>query len=260
MLWRRLIATLALATPLVPATSARAQGRALGRLLGVFDDLSGRPIAGAEVLDLSTGTKAVTSESGVISLSHLEPGVTLLRIRMLGFASAILSVTVSPADTASMTVLLKPLATTLPEVTTTARPVLTGKFAEFERRRSAGFGRFITRAQLEKWSGHLTADVLRTVPGPYVILGRTARESYIGSTRQISTMPDARGRRQLCYATVILDGAVVYNGIEGEPPFNINSISPDEIEGIEYYASGATTPVEYNTSRNACGLVVIWTR
>jgi hypothetical protein len=30
--------------------------------------------------------------------------------------------------------------------------------------------------------------------------------------------------------------------------------------GVEYYAGGATTPIAYNATRDACGTVVIWTR
>ena len=69
-------------------TMAAAQGRITGRLLAVFEDATGQPVAGAEVADLATNTRAVTSALAAI------------------FA----------ADTNSITVVLEPLTQTLPVV------------------------------------------------------------------------------------------------------------------------------------------------
>jgi hypothetical protein len=55
----------------------------------------------------------------------------------------------------------------------------------------------------------------------------------------------------------MVDGAIVYRGTQGQAPFDINSIRPEEMEGVEFYAGGASMPIEY---RFGCGLVVIWTR
>ena len=59
------------------------------------------------------------------------------------------------------------------------------------------------------------------------------------------------------------DGATVFEGHGAGfavEPFNVNSIPPGEIAGIEYYAGAATLPAELNSTRNTCGLLVIWTR
>jgi hypothetical protein len=50
------------------------------------------------------------------------------------------------------------------------------------------------------------------------------------------------------------------DGIMMPSPFDINSIKPEEMAGVEYYAGGASMPIAYNGTRTACGLVVIWTR
>lgn len=60
------------------ADAAAAQGRSFGRLLGVFDDATGQPVVGAEVVDLSTNTEALTSSSGAVTLAWLPVGMTLL--------------------------------------------------------------------------------------------------------------------------------------------------------------------------------------
>jgi hypothetical protein len=42
-------------------------------------------------------------------------------------------------------------------------------------------------------------------------------------------------------------------------PFDVNSIPPETIEAIEWYAGPAQTPSEYNNLNTACGVLVIWT-
>ncbi len=258
--WRRRIfaTAVAVATPLIVANAqagANATPRPLGRLLGVFDDATGQPVAGAEVVNLATQARALTSESGAVSLALLEPGVTVLQIRKIGYASRMQTVIVSPADTVSITVMLKPLAQALPEVRTTAASTATGKLSLFEQHRAEGFGHFLTQEQLAKSQGRLTSDVLRTIPGALLVPSRRSTAWYVGSTRGNGSV-----NRGTCLAAVMVDGAVVYGGAPGQPPFDINSIRPEEMAGVEFYAGGASMPMEYNTTRGTCGIVIIWTR
>ncbi|HVT40348.1 MAG TPA: hypothetical protein VHE78_15000 [Gemmatimonadaceae bacterium] len=81
------------------SATAAAQSRPPGRLLGVFDDATGQPVAGAEVVDLATNTRAVTRASGAISLAWLGAGTTILAIRKIGYAALMVPVTVSATDT-----------------------------------------------------------------------------------------------------------------------------------------------------------------
>jgi len=50
----------------------------------------------------------------------------------------------------------------------------------------------------------------------------------------------ASGNKML--RAVVLDGAFVYLGNPGEQPFNINTLQPDAIAGLEFYASAASMP------------------
>jgi hypothetical protein len=43
-------------------------------------------------------------------------------------------------------------------------------------------------------------------------------------------------------------------------PFNINTISPQLIRGVEIYAGAATTPATLRTPKTVCGTVAIWTK
>jgi hypothetical protein len=241
------------AAPLIVASAqsvANAQPHSLGRLLGVFDDATGLPIADAEVVNLAAQTRVRTSVSGAASLAFLEPGLTVLQIRKIGYASRWQTVRVSPADTIPITLTLKPLAQQLPGVYTTASN-MNGKLSSFERHREEGMGHFLTQEQLDKATGRLTSDVLRTLPGLKTTLG-AGTAAYVGTTRGAISL-----RSGSCLAAVILDGAVVYSPGHGQTPFNINSIRPEEMAGVEFYAGGASMPIEY---RFGCGLVVIWTR
>lgn len=136
----------------------------------------------------------------------------------------------------------------LPAVSVSAeKPVI----AEFEERRVAGFGHFITRKHLEQRENSRTADVLMRIPGLKMVRGGSGR-SYVATTRV------SNGRRS-CYSNVYLDGAIVYTSGRGEP-FDVNQIGPNQIEAIEYYSSAAQIPARFNRTDAACGVLVIWTR
>ena len=251
----------AVALSVLPFALGHAQPRQqLGRLLGVFDDATGQPVIGAEVVDLATGTKALTSVSGAISLAFLEPGPTVLQIRKIGYKNKMLTVVVAATDTTSITLTLVPLGQMLPEVVTKGASTTIGKLATFEQHRAEGFGHFLTREQLAKMESHLTSDVFRSIPGLKLWndpLYRTAW--YVGTARGRASIV-RNGPSGTCLAAVMLDGIMIYSGGEGQPPFDINSIRPEDMAGVEYYGGGAAMPLEYNSTRATCGLVVIWTR
>ena len=68
-------------------TTVAAESRTPGRLLGVLDDATGQPVAGAEVVDLVTNTRAVTPASGAISLAWRGAGTVILAIQRIGYTA-----------------------------------------------------------------------------------------------------------------------------------------------------------------------------
>ncbi len=237
------------------------------RLLGVFDDATSQPVAGAEVIDVATGTKAITSETGTVTLAFLELGTTVVKVRKVGYAERMFPVVVTADDTTSFTIILKPLGQALPTVVTTGTAIAIGKMAEFERRRATGFGHFLAQDQIERHADGRMSDVMQLLAGvkiKYVSVGEKGKPlpgAYIVSTRGAQSLDNHNTTFGMdCPAAVMLDGSFVYQGIGGEFPFDINSLSPGDIAGIEYYSGGATIPPELNGTRNACGLVVIWTK
>ena len=62
---------------------------------------------------------------------------------------------------------------------------------------------------------------------------------------------------------VYVDGIAAYqSGIEPpEPFFDLNTIAPDAIEGVEVYSGAAQVPAKFTSRFGAgCGVIVLWTR
>jgi hypothetical protein len=238
-----------------------------GRLVGVFDLDTGQPLEGVKVLDLRTGSSALTTNTGTLSLFFVDTSGTLVRITKLGYQAQSFFVANSVADTAGITVLLKATAPTLPTVVTNARgaAALTGKLSEFDERRRLGLGNFLTEDVLMKNENRRMSEIFAMVPGTSVVQG-TTNAAWIATSRgpslnkqPLTEMDRRRGAKNACYAAVVLDGTFVYQGMLGETLFDINSLQPSAIAGIEVY-SGSNMPSKYDGTRNTCGLVVIWTK
>ena len=71
----------------------------------------------------------------------------------------------------------------------------------------------------------------------------------------------AAGARPACFVDVYVDGALVFDSRQArEGLFDINTIPPAHIAGIEVYTSASQIPAKYNRTGNGCGVVLIWTR
>ena len=105
---------------------------------------------------------------------------------------------------------------------------------------------------VDRPDAHHLGELLSTLVGVHVT-GKSPRAYVAGS----------RGPRSItsgsCLATVYLDHMLMY-GRPGDPSFDVNTIPPEQIEAIEYYASVAVTPMEYSTLNSQRGVIVIRTR
>ena len=101
----------------------------------------------------------------------------------------------------------------------------------------------------------------------------STNRSWVASTRRPPSLrpemvsgpgysPEDRrnGAKPACYSNVYLDNMKIYSGRHEEPLFNINTISPDRIEAIEYYSGVSQIPNMYTGLDTTCGVLVIWTR
>ena len=164
---------------------------------------------------------------------------------------------------------LVPSSSTLAPVTVAASMV-DRRLQSFEMHRTAGMGGyFVSTDRLATEVGRTVADVLVATPGADIVRGRggaafyATRRGYDTIRNTVKVTPADRARGAVvgsCYAAVMVNGIFVYRGDDGEQLYDLNALAPTDLLGIEMYNGGATMPLEYNSLRNTCGLVVIWTR
>jgi len=275
-----------LAFVLLPASSAVAQvttpPKFVGRLVGIYDDRSGEPIDSAEVRDLATGSFALTTSTGTLSLFFVDTAGGLLRIRKVGYTPLTLFVDNSPGESAPLTITLQPLAQRLPTVITRdSAPNYMSKFLrDYEERRKTGSGHFIPESVMRRFEHRTLGSLVESyVPGVNVVEGRGGIAIATSSRGQKSSQP--------CPIDVYLDGiyvsanataggATIFNpnpqtarttrpreqqGDRGyfNPANNLNQWGVNTLAAAEYH-NAANTPIEYMRTGAGCGVLLLWTR
>lgn len=129
------------------------------------------------------------------------------------------------------------------------------RLAGFRERASRGaFGRFITRADIDKLGGYNLAHVLRFTPEV-----RIERVRDGGFTTEGVFM---RSFGDLCIPAVFVDGMAVPAG----RAIDVNELlSAEEVEGVEVYRSVASAPMEFRVPGFGagdffCGVIAVWSR
>lgn len=233
------------------------------RLLGVFDARTGEAVVGAEVSDVLSGTKMLTSNTGTVSLFFLPDGGSLVRIRKLGYEVQTMPVAISPADTTPLTIVLSP-TTTLPtvHVTDSAPTYVSPMLRGFEARRKQGFGHFVTEDQFRKEDGKPLSYVLPArMPGITTVFGPRGQTFIVSSRKPCQGPVFSACRQPDCYVSVYQDGVKVYDASMGPTAIpDFARMSTTEYAGAEFYAGGAVLPPEINGTSSGCGTLLLWTR
>lgn len=229
----------------------------------ILTDSTERPIAGVVVEISDLKIRATSDSLGNFTLPGIKPGAYIVSARKIGFGALATRVRFATRDALEADFLMTPNVQSLPDVNVETKAPVRALLQEFEERRTAGGGgRFLTQADIDKRAYSTTADILRTsVPGAE--LRRSGREVYVvGGRMQVPGGAFTNGGNAPgdCPAAIVLDGIFVFQGNLGERQFDINSLPPGIIAGLEYYASAASMPAKYNGTRGTCGLMLIWTR
>lgn len=249
----------------MPLFASVASGQSV--LLGsvVADGDPSPPLSGAEISILALNLTARSDSLGQFLLRGIPKGSFRINVRLVGYNTIAVDGRFSGTDTIAADFALVPVAVALDTVRVEGAAKLRGKFLEFEDRRAHGVGAFLTRADLEKDRDRQLGEIVAKLPG--VRVNRYGSESAVASSRWSGgagrggdTMDRLKGAPRGCYAQVYIDNVRVFSANVGEALFNINSIAPSTIQGIEYYPSRAETPIQYATSRADCGTILIWTR
>jgi hypothetical protein len=230
----------------VPAQLAIRRGSA--RLSGVVRDAQGQPLHGVQLMIWGSDVTGSTGDDGSFTLADLPSGTQSLELRYVGYAPTRVAVDLASNQTRSVDVTLSERAEVLDQVTvygkaSRRRIDYTGFL---ERRKSAGSGHFITRADIAALRPVDLADILRRVPGLRLV--PTSYFDYtILSSRGASTNPSGT-----CQPLIFVDGA----RLTDDTALN-GMLRPGDIAAIEVYAGLAGTPAQY--SGGDCGSILIWT-
>jgi len=227
----------------------------------VLTDSTKQPIVNVEVTLPDLNLTTTTNDRGEFRLRNIPPGNHRVIARRLGFGPADARLDFLPYQTVERQIFLGKVETlgVVNIVTTDAR------LREFEESRKMGFGQYLDRSQMALKEGQSFGSVLREFRGLQMVrgMGSNAWLATSRPTRTNRVAPDEwslkRGAVAACYSDVFIDGQQVYHGRDGEILFDPNSIHPDQIETLEYYASRMQTPSRWMTGRD-CGTLVITTR
>jgi Carboxypeptidase regulatory-like domain/CarboxypepD_reg-like domain len=231
--------------------------------VGTVTDSAGRPVITADVSLPGLSKSTATDAGGAFRIDGVPAGTQHVLVRRLGYRAIDTSLVFSADRTVQRRFELV-RAVTLDSVIVTESAV-DNRMWSFDENRRVGLGHFLTRAELAKLEGGLsTAAILESIPGLGVARSKVGNRSWVTSSRSRRLVqPDGNshqlGANSSCYSQVYLDDVLMYNSRDGEALFDANSISPSEIEAIEYYASAADTPARYSGLNSTCGVLVIWT-
>jgi hypothetical protein len=237
----------ALVVSLLATSSAGAQ--APRSLVGLVRDSAGHVIPGAEVRARDNVVLAYSDDSGRFHVAQMPIGVRGVFVRRLGFAPKQATIQTNASGSIdSVLVVLIAVAHALPEVTAEgAHDSLSQHvLAEFWARRARGFGKFVTRDEIERKGASRFVDVVRSVSSVSIM-------SYQGR-QEIRFRGAAHGAMfRDCPPQYWVDGIPLERGSAEE-------FTPENVEAIELYAGPATTPPQFATRSQTCGTVVVWSR
>jgi TonB family protein len=221
-------------------------GQSQGAISVVVADSSGIPLLGAEVTLAGSQLKGFTDEKGAFLFGGVPLGTHVLSARRLGFAPSQVSVELSDASSASVSIRLKPLVATLaPVVVRPTRVNYAGRLkGYYERLEKKTAGVFITREQIDRENPRMLGQLLQHVPG-------------ITATTRRGGVTNIRMRGRTCWPLVWVDGTAMPSG-----DVDIDTFSPSSIHGIEIYLGSTTAPARYTYNRDisSCGTILIWSR
>ena len=226
------------------------------RLLGVFNAQTGDPIEGAEVIDVFSKTKALTTATGTITLSFLPEGGSMIRVTKIGFTPETSVVPITPADTTPFMIMLRPIAQALPTVVTkdTATPFISPGLRAFaERARSGNGGRFITEAELRKNETKNMTYMVRRLPSIQIDCprqGLRVGQCWAYAARSKSKFAIMGGQ---CVVDLYIDGQIAGDN-------DLEKLRVDQFAGVEWYSGAASIPAQYNKTGSTCGVLLMWSR
>ena len=263
-----LLAGLAL-TAAVQISEAQAPDKVVAQSNGatitgvVRDAANAGPIAGAVVLVASTQSRQTTDALGRFEFAGLAEGEYDLDARRIGFQPTHIHVSLTARNSSDLTISLPRLPAVLTEVRVEGRVLkVPARYEEVYRRAARGWGKLITRDDIERANVINVSSLFMTIPGVRVY----DRSITFERCRPGPASPG--GTSQPAKVQVYIDGVRVthYNGSNGrrdpadydEVQLALKLVHPSAIEAIELYTGVARIPAEF--LNDACAVIAIWTK
>jgi hypothetical protein len=239
----RRVTALALAALLAWSTRSAAQQAPASVDGTLLDRTSRTPVDGARIAILGFSLTAASDSAGRFVLVGLPPGVRVLQVRALGYATGSWLLQLAEGQQLVGEFELERREVPVAGVTIVGAAERGWRTeAGFEQRRHEGRGFFITREDIRGRRANTLTDLLRVVPGVMTTCRSGTCVVYMGrSTSQ-------------CRPEYFLDGypATLSTG----PNFPINVVG---IRGVEVYRDPSEAPSEFQRPGIRCGIIAIWT-
>lgn len=289
---RTFIVIIAALAPALVVAQATPAGTAV--FSGTVVDSLRHPLPNAEVSVPGLSLSRTTDNDGNFRIAGISAGTQRVLVRRIGFGQLDTSFTFSDDHNIQVRITLGNVVR-LDSVVVTERSRTRDVLMEgFEENRAKGFGRFVTRAQLEQQSGVTLGSIVASLQGVSGLRG-TAGQLWIASKRSPpSRCPPVRlgetpklaeqqqritddclrserlyyvpedfealqGMKRGCYAVVYMDRNAL-NATHPVMPFDLNTFLPSQIEAIEWYESEGAVPPPYGGADARCGLLVLHKR
>jgi hypothetical protein len=200
------------------------------------------PIGRAQVTLAGTPLATNTDSSGRFVFADLDAGVFMIEIRAVGYAPGTWRAALKPHQVLTHQFELERLPFELPEVVVKGKePLSTRRFADFERRRRAGIGAFLTQEHIERANTASLVDILVTVRG--------VQQVCISNQCVAKMVRSPPG----CYPQYYLDG-------NESSTYFARLTPPQDVKGVEIYRGSSEAPGEFQGSNSGCGVIAIWTK
>lgn len=211
---------------------------------GRVNNFDGAPVPGARVILLNLRKTVATDSVGRFSFPGLKPGPYRLQANLIGYPPLYALIQINEGEQKDVEFRTDSVGQLLPTIFVEGepKPDLIKPLTTFERRQSAGHGRFLTREDIVKRNPMRILDMIRFLPG--------VRADCRGFTCQIRLNQDPSG----CGPAIFVDDQHTSLAVLDNTP-------PMDIEGVEVYRGPSETPPELNNETARCGGAIgIWTR
>ena len=215
-----------------------------GTIAGTVVDSAGAPILNATVQLSGAARSLTTDEEGEFRFTGVPAGTASVSGRRIGFRPSSVEVLVRAGETTRTSLMLPRAVVALEPVMVYGRQQRQiGPMAGFYERKERGFGRFFSRADIERIRPQRPTDLFRMIPGVRFSTDQFGR--HILYFRGATCPPD-----------VFVDG--MHAGAGYYDPDNYDTGS---LEAVEIYSGPSTVPIEFQRAMTgSCGVIALWSR